>query len=96
MSVDGIKAERLRGGQVDNKIKFGRLLHRKITRLCAPQNFVDQVSGATEKVWKICAIRHQTSRFDVLSRAVDRWQSCGQRQSIDASPLCEDKWAAPG
>jgi hypothetical protein len=42
------EAERLRGGQVDNKIKFGRLLHRKITRLCAPQNFVNQVSGATE------------------------------------------------
>src|SRR5262245_36486391 len=28
----------------------------------------------------------------MLSRAVDRWQSCGYCQSIDASPLCEDKW----
>ena len=28
----------------------------------------------------------------MLSRAIDRRQSCGKRQSINASPLREDKW----
>src|SRR5262245_15370599 len=28
----------------------------------------------------------------MLSRAVDCRQSCGHCQSIDAGPLCEDKW----
>src|SRR5262249_14170758 len=43
---------------------------------------------APEQVRVVWSVGHQTSRFDVVPRAVHRWQSCAQRQSDDSNPVC--------
>ena len=42
-----VQSERLCRRQIDNEIKFGRLLDRNFCRLSAPQDFVDVVAGAS-------------------------------------------------
>ena len=45
-----VKAERLRGRQIDDEIELGRLLDRNIGRLRPAQNLVDIIGGAPEQV----------------------------------------------
>ena len=42
-----VQSECLCRRQIDNEIKFGRLLDRNFCRLSAPQDFVDVVAGAS-------------------------------------------------
>src|SRR5579859_4138320 len=44
------EAQRLCGGKVQYQFEFGRLLDRKVTRLCPPQNLVDIVGGVPELI----------------------------------------------
>jgi hypothetical protein len=82
------KTQRLGGGQVDNEIELGRLLHWNVARLRPPQYFIDIVGGVPEQVWKAWSIGHQTSRFDELADDVNRgvgrppapvWPPCPRR-----------------
>jgi hypothetical protein len=41
-------AERPRSGEIDDEIKFGRLLNREIARLGPAQNLVNLISGVPE------------------------------------------------
>src|SRR6476659_2441376 len=66
------QADRFSCGQVDNEIELGRLLDRKVGGLRPSQNFVDEVSGASEQVRIVWSIRHKTSRFDELLTVVNR------------------------
>ena len=58
------EAERLGRGHVDDKIELGRLLDRKVGRLCPAQNLVDIVARSPVQVRLVWPIGHQTSRFD--------------------------------
>src|SRR5262249_55805319 len=69
------EAERLGGLQIDDEIEFSRLLDRQIGRLRSAQNPVNITSGAPELVSKVYSIGHQTSRFNIVTRAVHRRQS---------------------
>ena len=82
-----VEAERLGGREIDDEIEFGRLLDRDVGGLRAAQNLVDIVGGAPEQVREVRSIGHQTSRFDVLPKAVHRRQSRGQRQGVDANAV---------
>jgi hypothetical protein len=46
------------GFEVDYKIEFRRLLDRNVGWLRATQNFIDELSGAAEKVREVWSIRH--------------------------------------
>ena len=67
-----------------DEIEFGGLLDRDVSRLRPAQNLVDKFGGAPEKVRQICPIGHQTSRFDVLPKAVHCRQSRALRQDVDS------------
>ena len=43
-----VEAERLRGGEINDEIEFGRLLDRDIARPCPAHNLVDIVGRASE------------------------------------------------
>ena len=51
------------------------------------QNPVDHVGGASKQVGEARPIGHQTSRFNVLSKTVHRWQPRPHRQDVNASPV---------
>ena len=88
------EAERLGGGQVDDQIKLGRLLDRQVARLCSAQNIVDVIGSTSEQVRKIRSIGHQTSRIDVLARAIDRRQPGAHSQNVDTNPVGNDERVA--
>src|SRR6516164_2832908 len=75
------EAERLGGLQIDDEIEFSRLLDRQIGRLRSAQNPVNITSGAPELVSKVYSVGHQTSRFNIVTRAVHRRQSSVECQS---------------
>src|SRR5262249_47720 len=50
----------------------------------APQDFIGEVGGAPIRVRDVWSIGHQAARIDILPNAVHRWQSCSQRQGVDA------------
>src|SRR5262249_9589921 len=80
------QAERLGGGQIDDELESRWLLDRKFGRLRPAEKLVDIVGGAPELVQNVCSIRHQTSRFDVVSIPVHRRQSSAQRRDADSDP----------
>jgi hypothetical protein len=47
------EAEGLRGRQIDDEIKLGRLLDWQVGRLCPAQNLVDKIGSAPELAWPI-------------------------------------------
>src|SRR5215475_11037252 len=83
------EAECLRGRQIHDQIKSGRLLDWEIGRLRPAQYLVDNVSGAPEGGWEVRSVGHQTACFHILSIVVHRWQSGSERQSMDANPMSE-------
>ena len=87
-SVGGtVKAERLRGREVDDELELGRLLDRQVGGLRSTQNLVDIVTGAPEQVREVYSIGHQTSRFDIFAMAVHRRYPRGKRQGVDANQV---------
>jgi hypothetical protein len=43
-----LEAEHLRGGEIEDQVKLGRLLDRQVAGLCAAQDLIDIVGGASE------------------------------------------------
>jgi hypothetical protein len=76
---------------IDDKFELGRLLDWQVSRLGAAQYFVDEVSGARERVRKVCTIGHQTARLGVVATAERRWQSGTQCHGDDLRPDGADK-----
>src|SRR5262245_683155 len=61
------ETERSRGDQVDDQIKLGRLLDRKVGWLCPAQNLIDNLGSAPVQVREVRSIRNETSAFELLS-----------------------------
>src|SRR5262249_59549562 len=78
------ETERSRRNQVDDQIKLGRLLDRKIGRLCPAQNLIDIVGGTPVQVQEVRSIGNQTPAFERLSAANYCWQSRSERKGEDA------------
>src|SRR5215471_9707272 len=76
---------------VDDKLELGRLLDWQVGRLGAAQNFVDEVSGARERIRKLCTIGHQAARLGEVATAERRWQSGAQCHSDDLRPYGANK-----
>src|SRR5215472_8724240 len=81
------EAEGFCGGQIDDEVEFGRLLDRNVAWFHPAQNLVRNVTGASKHVWTVSSIGHQTSRFEIIPRAVHRRQPCAERHSVDANPV---------
>src|SRR5215471_19109525 len=54
--------ERFSRDQVNNQVKFCRLLDRNVGRYRSAQNLVDVAGSASEQVRVVCSIGHQTRR----------------------------------
>src|SRR5947209_2337115 len=67
------QAERLRRGQIDDKVELGGLFNRKFTRLGPAQYLVDVLGCTPIEVWKICAVGHEAADFDELAERMDCW-----------------------
>src|SRR5262245_14742577 len=85
------QSKRLRSDQVDDQVEFDRLLDRQVRGLCAAQNLVDIVAGASEQVRDACPVGDQTSRVDLLASTMHRWQSCAQGQSVDPKAVAGEE-----
>src|SRR5262249_14375620 len=66
-----VETKRFGGGQVDDQIKFGRLLDRKIARLRATKNLVDIVGGAPKHVRVVWSVGYKTSGLDKITDIKD-------------------------
>src|SRR5262245_14943994 len=73
----------LRCLQVDDELKFCRLLNWKISRLGAFQDFVYVGGGAAEQVRKTHSVKHQTTRVDKLAVWIDCWEPVLRREVHD-------------
>src|SRR5262249_42371750 len=82
-----LEAKRLGGFEVDDQLELGRLLDRDVARLRPAQNLINIISCAPKLVWGACSIGYETSCFDVLPKAMHCWQSCAQRQCVDANAV---------
>jgi hypothetical protein len=89
-----LKAERLGGFEVDDKLEFRRLFDRDVGRLRTAQNLVHIVCRAPEQIREVWSIRHQTSRFGELADDVSRRQSPGEGQGVDLDEVGGDKRVA--
>src|SRR5438445_9246749 len=78
------EAEHLCGPQVDDELELGRLLHREISGLGAPENFIDVAGGTPKQISEICPIRHERAGCHIFSKSMKRWQSLpGREVSIE-------------
>ena len=81
------QVQRLRSGQIDDKIVSGRLLDWKVAWLCPPQDFVDILGSAAKHIRVVRPVGHQSARLHELPNRVDRGQSRRQRQGVNAGPV---------
>jgi hypothetical protein len=81
------ETEGLRGREINDQIKFSRLLDWYVAGLGSAEYLIDQVRSAPPHVRPVRPIGHQTSRFDVLAYREHRRHVRGERQGIDANPI---------
>src|SRR5271166_3577613 len=62
-----------------------------VTWLRTAQNLINIVAGAPEHVREVSPIDEAT-RFEAPSKTVHRWQSRGERQTVDANPVGNYEW----
>src|ERR1051325_11130118 len=77
------------GREIENQIKLSRLLDRNIPRACPAQNFIAELSSASEKAGEVRAIGHHTSCSYELSDGIHGWKSLPGCPAIDLCPICE-------
>src|SRR5262249_11756144 len=68
-------------------IELGRLFDRDVGGLRPAQNLVDDVGHAPELVRNVWSIGQQTTRFNVLPKAMHRRQSRAHSQDVYASSI---------
>jgi hypothetical protein len=76
------KAERFGGFEVDDQLKSGRQLYRKISRLYASQNLVNVAGCSTISVSDACPVADQSSIIGIFTIPVNR-REAQLRSSID-------------
>src|SRR5262249_18295512 len=79
-----VEAERLGSPKIDDKIEFGRLLHRQIARLLALENAANIDAGLMALMGKTASVTHQAAGHDVLAKSVNRGQCMALRPASRA------------
>jgi hypothetical protein len=69
------EAECLRRGEVDDKVKLGRRLHRRISRLLALEDAIDVIGSAPVLIGQIRPVGDQAAPSDELPTGGNRGQS---------------------
>src|SRR5262245_5112355 len=77
------KAERLRRFEIDRKLKFSRLLDRKLAWLLAAQDAIDIRGSAPEYIVRIGPVRHQPAFPDKRAIGVNRGKPVTRRRCGD-------------
>jgi hypothetical protein len=83
--------ERPGGFEINNELKFGRLLHRDVAGLGPAQNLIDQLGGTPKQAWIAWPIAEQKARWGTAAGAEHRRQSSAQSQRIDTSTVRSDQ-----
>src|SRR5262249_4205712 len=69
------ETKRLCRFDVESRYKFGRRLHRQVSRLAAPQNAVHVVRRLAKLVHPVDRVRHETAGGDEKGVPIHRWQT---------------------
>ena len=96
------QTERLCGLQIDDQLKFGRLLDWQVARLFALEDAADIDSGLVVRKIDAGSVAHKATSRDEFAKWVDRWHSktgC-QRDKLIATPVkynfvCHDERTDP-
>jgi hypothetical protein len=78
------EAERLRGDQIDDKLKLRRLLDWYIAGLRPAQNFIHVICRAPEPLGVTWSVGHEAPAADKVAGAEDRWKPRAKRKRKDA------------
>ena len=65
------KAERVRGPQIDDQLKFGRCLHRQVSWLVTFEDTPSVGACLMIRFGKTAAVADQTAGYGVLAKCVD-------------------------
>src|SRR5262249_2317324 len=85
------EAKCLGGGEVDGKLKFGRLLDRDVGRLHSMQDFIHVICRVSEQFCVIWSVRHERSGFNKVALTEDCGQLLAKRYGKDAGAVGHDK-----
>jgi hypothetical protein len=78
-----IEAKRPGGVEIDHQLEFGRLLHRQISGLLAPEYPIDIRRCSLELIDDVRAVGNEAARSGVKPEWIDRGQSIASRQVDD-------------
>src|SRR5262249_56438973 len=81
--------ERLRGREIDDQLKFGRRLHRKVSWLLAPEDAINVRGRTPEHIDGVDPVGRQAARFGKIAPWVDRRQTVARRERDDQLPMLE-------
>src|SRR5262249_59803933 len=85
------KSERLGGLEIDDEFEFGRVLHWQICWLFALEDTRDIACGATVRLDRIAAVRHQAAGDGEQALRIDRRQAIARHQRNDHVTM-GDRW----
>src|SRR5262245_303513 len=81
------EAERLRGDQIDDKLKLRRLLDWYIAGFCPAKNFIHVIRRASEPFRVTWSVRHEAAAADKVAGAENRWKPRAKRKRKDAHEI---------
>src|SRR5262249_59349705 len=79
--------------EIDDKLVFGRRLHRQVAGLFALEDAVDVAGGAPERVGCIRSVGDQAAASWVVSKGVDGGQSVAGHERDDQFAMKRRQWA---
>src|SRR5262249_60243478 len=82
--VRNSETQRSRGLEINHELEFGRLLHWKISRLGAPEDFVHVAGSAPIEVSESRPIGHEPAGCGKFSNSIKRRQLLPQWQDLNA------------
>ena len=74
--VGNFKAERLCGLEIDRQLVLGRVLHRKVGRLLAPEDAINVAGGAPVRVGRVGRVGDEAAAADEVGAGVDAGSAC--------------------
>ena len=86
-----VEAERLGGLEVDDQLKTGRQLYRKVSGLYASQNLVNVTGCSTISVSDACPVADQSSIIGIFAVPVNRGEAQLRSSIDDYFPVGEHK-----
>ena len=75
------------GFEIDDKLEFGRLLHRDVAGLGPAQNLIDQLGGTPKQAWIAWSIAEQKACSGAAAGTEHRRQSSAQSQRVDTGTI---------